>query len=87
VAGEAANKKKLRQALKTVKQEYLPGKQRYEQAKRICGKRNSYAKTDPDATFMKMKEDHMGNGQWYERLRKQRPVAVETVFGQVKGNQ
>jgi hypothetical protein len=28
-----------------VKQEYLPRKQKY--AKRICGKRNSYAKTDP----------------------------------------
>ena len=23
----------------------------------ICGKRNSYSKTDPDATFMRMKED------------------------------
>jgi len=25
--------------------------------------RNSYSKTDPDATFMRMKDDHMGNGQ------------------------
>jgi hypothetical protein len=38
-------------------------KKKYEKAKRICGKRNSYSKTDPDATFMRMKEDHMGNGQ------------------------
>ena len=29
----------------------------------ICGKRKSYSKTDPDATFMRMKEDHMRNGQ------------------------
>ena len=29
----------------------------------ICGERNSYSKTDPDATFMRMKEDHMLNGQ------------------------
>ena len=29
----------------------------------VCGKRNSYSKTDPDATFMRMKEDHMKNGQ------------------------
>ena len=29
----------------------------------ICGDRNSYSKTDPDATFMHMKEDHMKNGQ------------------------
>ena len=27
------------------------------------GNRNSYSKTDPDATFMRMKEDHMLNGQ------------------------
>lgn len=30
---------------------------------RILGGRNSYSKTDPDATFMRMKEDHMRNGQ------------------------
>lgn len=28
-----------------------------------CGERNSCSKTDPDATFMRMKEDHMMNGQ------------------------
>jgi len=26
---------------------------------RILGKRNNYSKTDPDASFMRMKEDHM----------------------------
>ena len=29
----------------------------------VCGDRNSYSKTDPDATFMRMKEDAMRNGQ------------------------
>jgi hypothetical protein len=29
----------------------------------LCGERNSYSKTDTDATFMRMKEDHMKNGQ------------------------
>ena len=29
----------------------------------ICGERNSYSKTDPDATFMHLKEDAMRNGQ------------------------
>ena len=29
----------------------------------ICGDRSSYSKTDHDATFMHMKEDHMRNGQ------------------------
>ena len=29
----------------------------------ICGNRNSFSKTDHDATFMHMKDDHMRNGQ------------------------
>ena len=33
-----------------------------EQEKKLQG-RNSYSKTDEDATFMRMKDDHMGNGQ------------------------
>lgn len=36
---------------------------RYEEQEEILGNRNSYSKTDPDATFMRMKEDHMKNGQ------------------------
>jgi len=28
----------------------------------LCG-RNSYSKTDTDATFMRLKEDHLQNGQ------------------------
>ena len=35
----------------------------YNQQLEILGPRNSYAKTDPSATFMRMKEDHLGNGQ------------------------
>jgi len=57
------DKKKLKKELKTIEKEYLPRKKKYEKAKRICGERNSYSKTDPDATFMRMKEDHRGKGQ------------------------
>lgn len=35
----------------------------YIQKLHICGSRNSYSKTDHDATFMRMKEDSMRNGQ------------------------
>ena len=35
----------------------------YQKHLRILGVRNSYSKTDPEATFMRMKEDHMLNGQ------------------------
>jgi hypothetical protein len=48
--------KKVKPAQKRMEQEYLPGKGTYERAKGICGKRNHYAKTDLDATFMRMKE-------------------------------
>ncbi len=37
--------------------------EKYEEQERILENRNSYSKTDTDATFMRMKEDHMRNGQ------------------------
>ena len=57
------DKKKLKTCVKTIEKELLPRKKNYEKAKRICGNRNSYSKTDPEATFMRMKEDHRGKGQ------------------------
>ena len=59
----AEGKKKLKKDLKTIKDDCLIRKRKYEIAKKICGKRNSYSRTDFDATFMRMKEDHFGNGQ------------------------
>lgn len=53
-------KAKLRHMTKT----YPTQIAKYEEQEAILGERNSYAKTDPDATFMRMKEDHMKNGQW-----------------------
>lgn len=35
----------------------------YDEKLRVLGGRNSYSKTDPCATFMRMKEDTAGNGQ------------------------
>lgn len=43
--------------------DYFERKYRYEFQKSILKDRNSYSKTDHDATFMRMKEDHMKNGQ------------------------
>lgn len=56
-------KKKLTKAKRQIEKDYLPRKERYEKANRTFGGRNSYSKTDDDATFMRMKEDHMLNGQ------------------------
>ena len=41
----------------------LPRLKKYEQQLGTLGSRNSFSKTDSDATFMRMKEDHMKNGQ------------------------
>jgi len=50
-------------AVKTLEENHLPKLQEYESHLRILGDRNSYSKTDPSATFMRLKDDHMQNGQ------------------------
>jgi transposase len=55
--------KKKRQQLNYAKKNWPSNVKRYAEQEEILGKRNSYSKTDNDATFMRMKEDHMKNGQ------------------------
>lgn len=55
--------KKKRQQINYAKKNWPTNVERYIQQEQILGKRNSYSKTDQDATFMRMKEDHMRNGQ------------------------
>lgn len=45
----------------------------------VCGKRNSYSKTDTDATFMRMKEDAMLNGQLKPAYNLQHGVDSEYI--------
>ncbi len=45
------------------------------------GERNSYSKTDRDATFMRMKEDHMRNGQLKPAYNVQLAVHSEYIMG------
>ena len=58
-------KKTVREKLKKVRQiEQMRDKlSEYDSHLETLGGRNSYSKTDPDATFMRMKEDAMNNGQ------------------------
>ena len=52
---------------------------KYKECFEIMGKgRNSYSKTDLEATFMRMKEDHMRNGQLKPAYNVQ--IAVENYF-------
>ena len=54
----------------------------YEEALAIMGKdRNSYSRTDTDATFMRMKEDHMRNGQLKPGYNVQIAVNSEYITG------
>jgi transposase len=55
--------KKKRQQLNYARKNWPENMKRYRNQQKILGKRNSYSKTDTDATFMRMKEDHMRNGQ------------------------
>ncbi|WP_249222080.1 IS1182 family transposase [Planococcus alpniumensis] len=49
--------------VKAIREDFLPRLEKYSQYHEIFGDRNSFSKTDPDATFMRMKDDHMKNGQ------------------------
>lgn len=66
---DGMERKQLRRERKTPKQqlkqirEWLVRKQKYQQDEIRFGQRNSYSKTDVDATFMRMKDDYMKNGQ------------------------
>ena len=56
--------------------------EKYEESLRIMGdSRNSYSKTDPDATFMRMKDDHMRNGQLKPAYNVQIAVNSEYITG------
>ena len=55
---------KVRQKLNYARKHWPAALDKYAKQEEILGsQRNSYSKTDPDATFMRMKEDHMRNGQ------------------------
>lgn len=54
----------------------------YEASLTVMGEqRNSYSKTDPDATFMRLKEDHMRNGQLKPAYNVQLAVNSEYITG------
>ena len=60
---EGISDKKLRKTVEKVKTEKVEKMKEYKDKLETLGERNSYSKTDPDATFMRMKEDAMNNGQ------------------------
>jgi len=55
--------KEIKKKIRHAKKNWAKNLERYESEKETLNGRNSFAKTDPDATFMRMKEDHLKNGQ------------------------
>ncbi len=55
--------KKVKQKVKYAKRNWPDKINQYKEQEKILMGRNSYSKTDTDATFMRIKEDHMRNGQ------------------------
>lgn len=78
VHGIGKRKTPLQKSMETL-EGYLSRLKKYNQQIHVCGGRNSYSKTDHDATFMRMKEDAMGNGQLKPAYNLQHGVDSEYV--------
>ncbi len=63
-------RRKLKKVLRKVKDDFSVRAEKYECYHSTFDGRNSFSKTDTDATFMRMKDDPMRNGQ----------LKAETIF-------
>ena len=62
VHGKGKRKSKLQKYFESL-EEFIEKQSKYDEYNSIFDGRNSFSKTNKDATFMHMKEDHMKNGQ------------------------
>ena len=75
VHGCGKRQSKLQKDIKEL-ENYLAKYKEYNQKIHTCVERSSYSKTDNDATFMRMKEDHLGTGQ----LEKHQKMAKKKTY-------
>lgn len=78
VHGTGRRKTRLQKSLESL-ETYIAKLKEYNKKLYVCGERNSYSKTDPDATFMRMKEDAMLNGQLKPAYNLQHGVDSEYI--------
>lgn len=71
-------RRKLKKVLRKVKDDFSVRAEKDENYQETFEWRNSFSKTDPDATFRRMKEDHMRNGQLKAGYNLQ--IATENQF-------
>ena len=86
VHGIGKRKTPLQKRLETL-EDYLFRLKKYNHKIYVCGGRNSYSKTDHDATFLRMKEDAMGNGQLKPAYNLQHGVDPEYITRLTTGPQ
>ena len=80
VYGRGHRKTELQRDIEKL-QELLSKREKYAKYQKTFGSRNSFSKTDPDATFMHMKEDHMRNAQLKPGYNIQFGVEGEYITG------
>ena len=80
VHGTGKRKGQLQKDLEAL-QELMERQHKYAKYKEIFQGRNSFSKTDQDATFMHMKEDHMRNSQLKPGYNVQIAVEAEYIVG------
>ncbi|KLU67557.1 transposase DDE domain protein [Desulfosporosinus acididurans] len=80
VSGKGKRKTNLQRATETLK-EFLEKQTKYDRYNELFDGRNSFSKTDTDATFMHMKEDHMRNSQLKPGYNVQIGVEAEYIVG------
>jgi len=84
VHGKGKRKTKIQKLLENLS-EFIEKQKKYDNYTKTFDGRNSFSKTDKDATFMHMKEDHMRNPQLKPGYNMQ--IGVEGHSYQAKANQ
>jgi transposase len=80
VQGKGKRKTPLQRNIEKM-QEYISYQEKYNRYNDLFDGRNSFSKTDTDATFMHMKEDHMRNSQLKPGYNVQIGVEAEYIVG------
>lgn len=80
VYGKGKRKSKLQRFSESL-EEFIEKQTKYDDYNNIFDGRNSFSKTDHDATFMHMKEDHMQNSQLKPGYNIQIGVEGEYIVG------
>lgn len=80
VHGRGKRKGQLQRDIEQLR-ELLARKEKYAGYQQTLGNRNSFSKIDPDATFMRMKDDHMRSGQLKPGYNLQLAVEGEYITG------